>query len=198
MRPRTVVRFLLSPSSPPPSSPFEVLCQAVRGLMPQSFLPGPSSPLPWVCRVLRSSYDSSWVEFQRNCCTARVAINYSVVIYFVTRFDFAFYMHENWFTWHHGVLFYLFLTKQNLIRNLPELSRLFRFCSTKPVVELVQDTRRQRMAQASTFRVLFDVAELAIGIGGLFITGWSLHLSRVRARTERTATAETGKPTPCP
>ncbi|KAH9569482.1 hypothetical protein CY35_03G136400 [Sphagnum magellanicum] len=48
------------------------------------------------------------------------------------------------------------------------------------------------MAQASTFRVLFDVAELAIGIGGLFITGWSLHLSRVRARTERTATAETG------
>ncbi|KAH8968709.1 hypothetical protein BDL97_03G143000 [Sphagnum fallax] len=48
------------------------------------------------------------------------------------------------------------------------------------------------MAQASTFQVLFDVAELAIGIGGLFITGWSLHLSRVRARTERTATVETG------
>jgi hypothetical protein len=70
-------------------------------------------------------------------------------------------------------------------------------CSTKPGVEFVQDTRSQRMAQASTFQVLFDVAELAIGIGGLLITGWSLHLSRVRARTERTAT-ETGKPTPCP
>ncbi|KAH9569533.1 hypothetical protein CY35_03G138300 [Sphagnum magellanicum] len=50
------------------------------------------------------------------------------------------------------------------------------------------------MAQASTFQVLFYVAELAIGIGGLFVTGWSLHLSRVlvRARTERTATVETG------
>ncbi|CAK9222281.1 unnamed protein product [Sphagnum troendelagicum] len=48
------------------------------------------------------------------------------------------------------------------------------------------------MAQASTFQVLFDVAELAIGIGGLLIAGWGLHLSRVRARTERTATVETG------
>ncbi|CAM6050395.1 unnamed protein product [Sphagnum compactum] len=48
------------------------------------------------------------------------------------------------------------------------------------------------MAQASTFQVLFDVAELAIGIGGLAIAGWNLHLSRVRARTERTATVETG------
>ncbi|CAM6027273.1 unnamed protein product [Sphagnum balticum] len=48
------------------------------------------------------------------------------------------------------------------------------------------------MAQASTFQVLFYVAELAIGIGGLFVTGWSLHLSRVTARAERTATVETG------
>ncbi len=80
----------------------------------------------------------------------------------------------------------------------PELSRLFRFCSTKPVVELVQDTRRQRMAQASKFQVLFDVAQLAIGIGELLIAGWRLHLSRVRAITERNAIVETGKPTPCP
>jgi hypothetical protein len=54
------------------------------------------------------------------------------------------------------------------------------------------------MAQASKFQVLIDVAELAIGLGGLFIAAWSLHLSRVRARTERTATVETGKPTPFP
>ncbi len=54
------------------------------------------------------------------------------------------------------------------------------------------------MAQASTFQVLFYVAELAIGIGGLFVTGWSLHLSRVTARAERTATVETGIRTPCP
>ncbi|CAM6027299.1 unnamed protein product [Sphagnum balticum] len=48
------------------------------------------------------------------------------------------------------------------------------------------------MARASTFQVLFEVGELAIGLGGLVIAGWSLHLSRVRARTERTATVETG------
>ncbi len=54
------------------------------------------------------------------------------------------------------------------------------------------------MAQASKFQVLVDVGELAIGLVGLFIAGWSLHLNRVRARTERTATVEIGKPTPCP
>jgi hypothetical protein len=54
------------------------------------------------------------------------------------------------------------------------------------------------MAQASKFQVLFDVAQLAIGIGELLIAGWRLHLSRVRAITERNAIVETGKPTPCP
>jgi hypothetical protein len=54
------------------------------------------------------------------------------------------------------------------------------------------------MAQASNFQVFFDVVEVAIAVAELVIASWNLHLNRVRARTKRTATVETGKPTPCP